>query len=752
MSKPEMPELAISVTHADTFHENDAAVDEEIGASDRFHENSAPRGNSSNGGSSSDAPPAPKSRTGWIAAGAVGLLVVIVVAVAMSNNGKGDDAQVSAVAAPSAPDVTLAAPAVPDDGGGYVVDDGPAADASEGLPSAESPVLSSDDVGDNGGEDVAQFDPQASVGDDGAKDVTQFDPQVNVGDAAVLALPEVVAATTSPTKSPSDSPTDEPTAKASIMPSTSFAPTKSPTVSPSAEPTPSPSGSPSKKPTDSPSTSPTDEPTDAPTESPSNPPSGTPTKSPFSFSSWTFAAFGLEPTAAPTEEPTRNPTKQPTKRPTRNPTKRPTPAPTNEPTPGPTNRPSDQPTKQPTRQPSNNPTKHPTSEPTREPTRKPSRRPTDSPSEGPTTSAPTPYEPFFFGDEFVSFDDLGIDVSEGLSVRVIAEVGQSVPYANGGASKLRYHEDTDAAGIVPMNPDDPTSDGYVYVVNAEKGDGEGGVYGIYFDKDGNVLEYTDLLTGTTDNCGGGHTPWNTWVSCEEYEDGQCWEVDPVNGRARETRLGGRGGRYESVACDDSEPSRPVFFTTEDDETGALRRFAARGAGWGALHSDGDESFLLIKDGRNFEWTADESAARRSAARYYRNSEGIQYHEGRLYFMAKKDRKMIILDLDEMTYETEITGKKFYGEGSFGAQPDQNVFGPTRKYIYFTEDGGSSPGVYARFGEEGTFFTMFQAISGGVWDGDETVGIALSPDNKRFYAGIQLGIIFEFTRDDGLPFE
>lgn len=340
----------------------------------------------------------------------------------------------------------------------------------------------------------------------------------------------------------------------------------------------------------------------------------------------------------------------------------------------------------------------------------------------------------------------------GLSVRVIAEEGRRVPYANGGESSRSYHSMTDAAGIIPRNPDNPLEDGYAYVVNSEEGDGDGGVYGIYFDKDGNVLEYKSLLRGTTDNCGGGLTPWNTWVSCEEYSDGQCWQVDPYGGGAKETKLGGSGGRYESVAVDNTNAMNPVFFTTEDDEAGAMRRFVANGNGWDALHSDGDESFLNILDRSNFEWTTDEDAARESAARFYRNSEGVQYHEGKLYFMAKKDYKMIVLDLDDMTYETETTGKKFYGEGSFGAQPDQNLFGPTRKYIYFTEDGGSSPGVYARFGNDGTFFTLFQAITGGVYDGDETVGIALSPDNKRFYAGIQMGIIFEFTRDDGLPFE
>ena len=64
-----------------------------------------------------------------------------------------------------------------------------------------------------------------------------------------------------------------------------------------------------------------------------------------------------------------------------------------------------------------------------------------------------------------------------------------------------------------------------------------------------------------------------------------------------------------------------------------------------------------------------------------------------------------------------------------------AFSPTRKYIYFTEEGSSTPGVYARFGKDGTYFTLFQAISGDT--SSSSIGIALSPDNKHFYAGFQV---------------
>lgn len=49
-------------------------------------------------------------------------------------------------------------------------------------------------------------------------------------------------------------------------------------------------------------------------------------------------------------------------------------------------------------------------------------------------------------------------------------------------------------------------------------------------------------------------------------------------------------------------------------------------------------------------------------------------------MTKKDKKLIILDLERRTFEMETTGRKFYGEGGFGVQPDQVMFGPTRKFL------------------------------------------------------------------------
>jgi secreted PhoX family phosphatase len=147
-------------------------------------------------------------------------------------------------------------------------------------------------------------------------------------------------------------------------------------------------------------------------------------------------------------------------------------------------------------------------------------------------------------------------------------------------------------------PDDPDGtaafvrhggNGSVLVNNHEIGGGEafrvpaipgftydpragGGTTNIEVDKDGSrVREYVSLA-GTHNNCAGGRTPWDTWLTCEETEGspagssirhGYVFEVDPYDQDANRDPTPIKAlGRYahESVAVD---PQNHTIYLTED---------------------------------------------------------------------------------------------------------------------------------------------------------------------------------------------
>ena len=200
----------------------------------------------------------------------------------------------------------------------------------------------------------------------------------------------------------------------------------------------------------------------------------------------------------------------------------------------------------------------------------------------------------------------------------------------------------------------------------------------------------------------------------------------------------------------------------------MRRFTPKPGdipGWDTLHSsNGNIDYLLFFADGYFTWTCDEEAARKSQQLYYPNVEGIAFFEDSLYFVSKRTLQVYKLDLDDMTYTTSPTNNGLKGDGEFRHQPDQIVKNgnSSASWLYLTEDGGRTPGVYAINSDTGEKFSIFEAYAEKYF-GDETTGLAFSPDGSKMYACFQdcgcisssdanCGCLLELSRDDGLSFD
>ena len=365
---------------------------------------------------------------------------------------------------------------------------------------------------------------------------------------------------------------------------------------------------------------------------------------------------------------------------------------------------------------------------------------------------PLSYAPGNFSEGQRSLDEK-ILLSNGLSAVPIAFMGEYVPLVDGTLSTIKFHKNTDAAGVFQMR----TGGGWLYVSNAENESNgtqwdDGGVGAIEFNQNGEIVGYSRIANYTSRNCGGGKSLWMTWLSGEEVEGGRFVQVDPF-GIKPPVVLDSLGtlGFYESFAYD-NHSDIPRFYTTRDNVEGVVTRFTPDERGYACFLQPNDYDrwctleygtidYLYLKDDVRVDFKTD-------VEKVNEGIEGIDSYNGTLYFTAKVDRLLYVVNLLTMEYEFESTTKA--GQVSF--EPDQIVRIEGNEALYFCEEGGDSPGIHVRHGP-GRYTTLLHIDENFVdirneTITEETVGLAFSPDAIHLYVAFQeMGILYDVTRDD-----
>lgn len=390
-------------------------------------------------------------------------------------------------------------------------------------------------------------------------------------------------------------------------------------------------------------------------------------------------------------------------------------------------------------------------------------------------------------------DELGfrLPVSPpGFSVRIVAE-------------SLQPPVTSDPTFLWPIFPDGagilPTDDGgWIYVVNSEVpgvgtlgngsffpqaapllnpietfAPGAGGVNCLRFDKDANLVDAYNILSGTTFNCAGVITPWKTWLSCEEVNTGQVWECDPlgVNDAVVLPALGRFD--HEAIAID---TSKKMLYLTEDFPDSRFYRFVPSAADWPAdaerpALNEGTLQVMQVGGGgtegaltgpQPVTWVDAQNPLdaqvdnRIDGTAVFDGGEGVWYFNGFVYFSTKGDNRIWVYDSVGETLEVIYDFATSTNPILSGVD---NIYVTPQGDVLVAEDGGDMQVIVIQ--QDRTLKPLLQLTG---QDGSEIAGIAFSPDGRRMYfnsdrggivpnlpeaPGHGPGITYELTIPEGL---
>jgi secreted PhoX family phosphatase len=316
----------------------------------------------------------------------------------------------------------------------------------------------------------------------------------------------------------------------------------------------------------------------------------------------------------------------------------------------------------------------------------------------------------------------GLAVPEGFTARRVARGEQRV-----AGTDYTWHRASDGAATFPTR-----DGGWILVSNSEEL--AGGAGAMRFGPGGHIKGAHRILDGTTSNCAGGPTPWGTWLSCEEFEEGRVWECDPAGGRKARVHDAMGVFKHEAAAVD---PRQRHVYLTEDLADGLFYRFTPRR--WPRL-DDGVLEVAQVSANGAVGWTkVPDPLARREATRRqvrgatrFKRAEGIWFDSGTIYLATTIDSRI-------HAYDTRRQRIRVIYDGL--ASPEapltrvDNLTASRGRELFVCEDI-STEQIHIGVLTQDQRASRFLSVSGPNHAGSELTGIAFSPAGDRLYLSSQ----------------